>query len=118
MDTNVGSNAVQLTSLGSSTLRCINYIQPSRTGTKVAFQSSGGGQFGDHYANQENIRMVTNVSFTAGGALAGTPNLISVETANGRAGPSMTFDASDTKFDTRGRPPRRTRTRWSSSRSC
>ena len=98
MDTNVGSNAVQLTSLGASTLRCINYIQPSRTGTKVAFQSSGGGQFGDHYANQENIRMVTNVSFTAGGALAGTPNLISVEVANGRAGPSMTFDASDTKF--------------------
>jgi hypothetical protein len=85
---------------GGSTIRMITYMQPNRLGTKVALQTtrSSSSSFAYRYSNFEQIYAVANVNFTATGALSTVPTRFTVEGSDGRAGPSMTWDFSDSKL--------------------
>jgi hypothetical protein len=106
MDTSSGGGPVRITSLGSDSTayRFLTYIRPSRTGKAVAFVTSPHGSpsyatytaFPD--AANEQVYAVTGLAFNASGALAGTPYVTTVESSTGRAGPSMSFDYSETRL--------------------
>ncbi|MCC7138576.1 MAG: hypothetical protein IT460_09150 [Planctomycetes bacterium] len=100
---NVGGGVTNLTNLGGtspSTSRMIHYLQPNATSTKIAFQTTASTttSFAFTMSDREQVRAVTNINFSATGSLTTTPSVFLLESVGGRAGPSMTWDALDTRL--------------------
>lgn len=102
---NVGGNVVNLTNFGNHSTyygvsRIISYMQPNNAGTKVAFvrTESTSPYYSHTMSDRERIYTVSNVNFSTTGALSTTPAMATVEASNGRAGPSMAWDFSDTRL--------------------
>lgn len=100
---NVGGGVVNVTGFGNNgrTSRIVAYMQPSYTGTKLAVQmtSSNTTNWGTGFSDRETLFAVTNVNFNATtGALSTTPTRLTLEGTQGRVGPSMSWDFSDTRL--------------------
>ncbi len=100
---NVGGGVVNVTGFGNNgqTSRIVQYMQPSSSGSKLAVQmgASNTTNWGLQQSERETLYAVTNVNFNATtGALSTTPSRITLEATQGRVGPSMSWDFSDTKL--------------------
>ena len=100
---NVGGDITNLTGFGGtaqSTSRIITYMQPNNSGTKLAFQATASNttNFANRMNNTELVYAVTNVNFSATGALSTVPARVTIEGTTGRASPSMSWDYSDSKL--------------------
>jgi hypothetical protein len=101
METSTGAGPARISNLGADSYniyRFVRYIQPSRDGSKVAFISTPSGGTGEMMTNSETIHAASGVAFSAAGALSGSLARFSVETTQGRAGTSMSWDSTGNKL--------------------
>jgi|GEM_PF-2722950 len=100
---NVGGGVVNVSGFGNNgtgVSRIISYMQPNVTGTKLAvvMTTSTSTSFATRMSDRETIYAITNVNFAATGALSTTPTRLTIAGTGGRAGPSMSWDFSDTRL--------------------
>ncbi len=112
IDASVGGNLFTLSNISgasTSTGRTVNYIQPNRNATRVAYvsraasagyYSSGGfSTYGQAYPGQEQLRIISNLAVTASGSLSGTQATAVLEgAASGRVSSSVALDFSDRRI--------------------
>jgi hypothetical protein len=103
MDTNVGGVVYNVTNFGGTQtpVRMISYIQPNATGTCCAIvyytSSTSYTPYFSHRPEQEQVAIVTNMTWVASnGSLSTSPAVSVIETTPGRAGVSMCFDPNST----------------------
>ncbi len=99
---NVGGGVVNVSGFGNNgtVSRIIAYMQPNTAGNKlgVVMTASTSTSFATRMADRETVYAITNVNFSATGALSTTPSRLTIESTGGRAGPSMAWDFSDSRL--------------------